>query len=106
MVLLVVVLLVVVLLVVVVLVVARTGLLPRLEPYRVAGRAWEEAVTAAHLARVSLSSTGFYSTPGLHYDFKWVPSPSDHDSDHNQQTVSSLVTFIFSSKNGGGPKSP
>ena len=51
---------------------ACTGLVPRLEPYRVAGRSWEEVVVAAHMARVSLSSTGFYITPGLHYDFKWV----------------------------------
>jgi len=49
---------------------ACTALLHRLEPYRVAGRSWEEVVVAAHMARVSLSSTGFYSTPGLHYDFK------------------------------------
>ncbi len=30
--------------------------------------AWEEAVAAAYLARISLSATGFYATPGLKWD--------------------------------------
>ena len=45
-------------------------LVRRLAPYRKAGKNWEEAVKAAYFDRVSLSATGYYSTPDVGYNFE------------------------------------
>lgn len=42
----------------------------RLEPFRKEHKTWEEAVSAAYFARVSLSATGFYATPNLNYNIE------------------------------------
>ncbi len=42
----------------------------RLAPFRTPDRTFAQAVEAAYLARVSLSSTGYYRTPDIHFDWK------------------------------------
>ncbi len=41
----------------------------RLAPFRLPGRTFAEIVQAAYLQRVSLSATGFYRTPDIHFDW-------------------------------------
>ncbi len=41
----------------------------RLAPYRLSGRTFAEVTQAAYLQRVSLSATGYYRTPDIHFDW-------------------------------------
>ena len=49
---------------------ACTKIMRRMEPFKKEGTRWEDWVREANFNRVSLSATGYHSTPGAGYDIK------------------------------------